>query len=99
MGRFFSLMVFAAGIWAGAALAPAVGRTQSVQQNAGTEIAQSGACHPSYIGVCLPVNGPDVDCAGGRGNGPLYAAGPFRVVGPDPYRLDRDRNGIACERG
>ena len=55
------------------------------------------ACHPSYKGVCLPPNGPDVDCAGGSGNGPLYAQGPFRVVGPDPYRLDRDKDGIACE--
>lgn len=63
----------------------------------GQIVAQS--CHPSYVGVCLPMNGPDVDCAGGRGNGPIYVRGPFRVVGPDPYRLDRDKDGIGCERG
>jgi uncharacterized protein YabE (DUF348 family) len=28
-------------------------------------------CHPSYKGACLPLNGPDVDCAGGSGNGPI----------------------------
>ncbi|RMA40797.1 excalibur calcium-binding domain-containing protein [Rhodophyticola porphyridii] len=60
--------------------------------------ARAQACHPSYQGACLPVNGPDVDCAGGGGNGPLYVSGPIRVVGPDPYRLDRDGDGVACER-
>jgi hypothetical protein len=59
--------------------------------------AQS-ACHPSYENVCLPLNGPDVDCAGGGGNGPLFVEGPVRVIGPDPYRLDRDKDGIACEK-
>lgn len=58
-------------------------------------------CHPSYEGVCLPVNSKDVDCAGGKGNGPDYAKGPFtRILGkPDPYGLDRDNDGIACEGG
>ncbi|MGR3839205.1 MAG: excalibur calcium-binding domain-containing protein [Cognatishimia sp.] len=60
-------------------------------------LAQSD-CHPSYKNVCLPPNGPDVDCAGGGGNGPLYVEGPVRVVGPDPYRLDRDGDGVACEK-
>nr|WP_155734906.1 excalibur calcium-binding domain-containing protein [Rhodovulum sulfidophilum] len=53
-------------------------------------------CHPSYSGACVPI-ASDVDCAGGSGNGPAYVRGPFRVVGPDVYRLDRDRDGIACE--
>jgi hypothetical protein len=39
----------------------------------------------------------DVDCAGGSGNGPAYVQGPFSVVGPDVYDLDRDNDGIACE--
>lgn len=54
-------------------------------------------CHPSYVGACVPNTGQDVDCAGGSGNGPLYARGPFRVIGPDPFDLDRDGDGIACE--
>lgn len=54
-------------------------------------------CHPSYEGACVPI-ASDVDCAGGRGNGPEYVQGPVYVVGPDVYDLDRDGDGIACER-
>lgn len=46
---------------------------------------------------CLPP-GPDVDCAGGSGDGPRYVSGPVQVRGSDPYDLDRDSNGVACER-
>lgn len=55
-------------------------------------------CHPSYADVCVPI-ASDVDCAGGSGNGPVYVRGPFRLVGPDVYDLDRDNDGIACENG
>jgi endonuclease YncB( thermonuclease family) len=41
--------------------------------------------------------GPDVDCAGGSGNGPRYVNGPVYVSGDDPYDLDRDGDGVACE--
>lgn len=54
-------------------------------------------CHPSYQGACVPVGVEDVDCAGGGGNGPFYVEGPIRVTGPDPYGLDRDGDGVACE--
>ena len=40
--------------------------------------------------------GPDVDCAGGDGDGPRYT-GPVRVTGSDPYDLDGDGDGFACE--
>jgi resuscitation-promoting factor RpfB len=53
-------------------------------------------CDPNYSGACVPVAG-DVDCAGGNGNGPAYAQGPFRVVGTDIYDLDRDGDGTACD--
>lgn len=53
-------------------------------------------CHPSYQGACLDPNASDYDCAGGSGNGPLYT-GTVRVVGPDVFDLDRDRDGIGCE--
>ncbi|WP_306359990.1 hypothetical protein [Nocardia sp. CC227C] len=56
--------------------------------------AQS-SCHPSYD-PCLPIVS-DVDCAGGSGNGPVYTQGPVRVIGPDEYGLDRDRDGVGCE--
>ena len=55
-----------------------------------------GDCLPNYVGICI-TRGSDVDCAGGSGNGPRYARGPFRVVGSDPYGLDRDGDGIGCE--
>ena len=41
--------------------------------------------------------GPDVDCAGGSGDGPRYVNGPVSVTGSDPYGLDSDGDGVACE--
>ena len=52
-------------------------------------------CNPNYT-PCVPI-ASDVDCAGGRGNGPAYVQGPVRVVGTDVYELDRDGDGIACD--
>lgn len=57
--------------------------------------ATSPQCDPNYSG-CVPV-ASDVDCAGGRGNGPAYVKGPVKVIGKDIYRLDRDGDGIGCE--
>lgn len=65
-----------------------------------TEPEDSGsdsACDPNYTGKCVPI-ASDVDCAGGGGNGPAYVEGPVRVVGVDIYKLDRDGDGIACDR-
>jgi beta-lactam-binding protein with PASTA domain len=45
---------------------------------------------------CLPP-ASDYDCAGGSGNGPEYAYGPIYVTGSDPYDLDSEGDGIACE--
>lgn len=53
-------------------------------------------CHPNYS-PCVPI-ASDVDCAGGGGNGPAYVRGPIRVIGSDIYGLDRDGDGIACEK-
>jgi hypothetical protein len=52
-------------------------------------------CDPNYSD-CVPV-ASDVDCAGGRGDGPAYVKGPVKVIGKDIYQLDRDGNGIGCE--
>jgi hypothetical protein len=60
-----------------------------------------GGCTPGYS-PCIPL-GPDVDCAGGSGNGPRYEGqggvpnGPFKVTGSDPYGLDGNNNGVGCE--
>jgi hypothetical protein len=53
-------------------------------------------CHPSYSG-CLDPNASDYDCAGGSGDGPEYVQGPIEVKGDDPYDLERDDDGIACD--
>ncbi|MBF4599225.1 G5 domain-containing protein [Frigoribacterium sp. VKM Ac-1396] len=57
----------------------------------------TGGCDSNYSGACVPV-ASDVDCAGGSGNGPAYIQGPVTVVGSDVYDLDRDGDGIACDR-
>jgi hypothetical protein len=54
-------------------------------------------CHPSYKLKCLDPRASDYDCIGGRGNGPKYT-GLVKVVGPDVFRLDADRDGWGCER-
>lgn len=54
------------------------------------------SCDPNYDGDCLDPNAFDYDCAGGTGNGSEYA-GPVEVVGDDPYGLDADGDGFACE--
>lgn len=58
--------------------------------------APAGGCDPNYSGPCVPIS-PDVDCAGGSGDGPAYVDGPVQVIGADVYDLDRDGDGIACD--
>ncbi|CAN5146182.1 hypothetical protein BH09ACT5_BH09ACT5_03200 [soil metagenome] len=48
----------------------------------------------TWVGIALA---GDVDCEGGSGDGPAYVRGPVRVIGADPYRLDRDGDGVACD--
>lgn len=57
--------------------------------------APAADCTPGYD-PCIPP-GPDVDCAGGNGDGPRYVQGPVYVTGSDPYRLDGNHDGVACE--
>ena len=49
------------------------------------------ACDPAYPDFCIPPPPPDLDCSNlpGRVN--------FRVLAPDPHRLDQNGNGVACE--
>jgi hypothetical protein len=60
------------------------------------ESSTNGVCHSSYEGACLDPNSYDYDCEGGSGDGPDYT-GAVRVVGDDPFALDRDGDGSACE--
>jgi resuscitation-promoting factor RpfB len=61
----------------------------------GTRTSSAGNCRSGYS-PCVPI-ASDVDCAGGSGDGPEYVSGPVRVTGSDPYDLDRDGDGIACD--
>ena len=59
--------------------------------------AGADKCDPRYKSkTCVPV-ASDVDCKGRGGNGPRYVEGPFKYEGSDPYDLDRNNDGIACE--
>jgi hypothetical protein len=51
-------------------------------------------CTPGYSPCLAPAS--DYECRDGSGNGPEYT-GPVRVTGSDPYDLDRDGDGKACE--
>jgi hypothetical protein len=65
-------------------------------RSAGSKDTQSRPrnCTPGYSPCLAPAS--DYDCRGGSGNGPKYT-GPVRVTGSDPYDLDRDGDGKACE--
>jgi resuscitation-promoting factor RpfB len=65
--------------------------------SAGASTAWADECDSNYAQACVPI-ASDVDCASGSGNGPEYVAGPVLVVGTDIYDLDRDGDGIACEK-
>jgi len=52
-------------------------------------------CHPNYS-PCLPVTF-DIDCEGRGEDGPIFTIGPVIVSRGDPYELDPDGDGIACD--
>jgi hypothetical protein len=56
----------------------------------------AGGEHCQGYDPCISPGG-DVDCAAGSGDGPRYVDGPVYVGGFDPYDLDRDGDGVACE--
>lgn len=58
--------------------------------------AQGVNCDSNYEGACLNPDASDYDCEGGEGDGPEYT-GTVRVVGDDPFDLDRDGDGVACD--
>ncbi len=58
--------------------------------------ASAGGCNANYT-PCVPNDPTDVDCQGGKGNGPSYVKGPVTVTGTDVYGLDADHDGVGCE--
>ncbi|MEV0250662.1 hypothetical protein AB0H76_28985 [Nocardia sp. NPDC050712] len=83
--RFAALLGSSAVVAAGLILATPAQSMAQPQSN----------CHASYT-PCVPITS-DVDCKGGGGNGPVYT-GRVQVIGPDEYGLDKDGDGIACEK-
>lgn len=77
--------------------------TKAAQEAAAQAAAKQAApaapsgCDPNYAWACVPI-ASDVDCAGGKGNGPAYVRGPVKVIGSDIYGLDSDGDGIGCEK-
>jgi hypothetical protein len=68
-----------------------VAAATSLLASAGATPVRSGACAPGYI-PCLPRTA-DLNC------GQIAdTKKPIRVTGSDPYALDRDRDGLGCER-
>lgn len=71
--------------------------SKKVSKKSAKKTSKSTAkCDSNYSG-CVPV-ASDVDCKPGSGNGPAYFAGPAKVLKKDIYDLDRDKDGLACER-
>jgi len=60
------------------------------------QTAAAEDCGPDYADQRVPI-APDVDCAGGRGNGPACVSGPVFVARVDICKLDRDGDGVACD--
>lgn len=54
----------------------------------------AATCTSGYSPCLAPAS--DYDCAGGSGDGPRYT-GYVTVTGSDPYDLDADGDGVACE--
>jgi len=57
-------------------------------------VAPPQNCTAGYDPCLAPAS--DYDCAGGSGDGPAYT-GYVVVTGADPYDLDADGDGVACE--
>jgi hypothetical protein len=57
---------------------------------------RSARLRSDYTGACLKPNVGDYDCGGGSGE-PPFLWEPVRVVGVDPFGLDRDGDGWGCE--
>lgn len=61
---------------------------------------QNGCSGGGYSAPAYRSAAVDYDCAGGGGNGPYFVNGPFYINAyDDPYNLDADNDGIACEFG
>lgn len=70
--------------------AQANGRIQALAAPKPPPVAPASNCNPAYSGACIPNVPYDLDC-------PEIAATDFSSVGSDPYGLDGNNDGVACE--
>ena len=66
------------------------GKTVALPKTIGQPKTSGKNCDPSYPDFCIPSNSPDIDCKD-------ISARRFRVLPPDPHKLDRDKDGVGCE--
>lgn len=86
------------GLWKncpGTRLTPniAISTLNAVSISALSTEETNSKCDPNYAG-CLPIFPSDVDCPDIKRLG----LAPVRVIGVDIHRLDRDRDGIGCDK-
>jgi hypothetical protein len=95
IGAALAVLAVVVGIGYGIVTGLAGDEVEKASSASGSAVSDE-RCDPNYEGECLDADASDYDCAGGSGDGPEYA-GPVEVVGSDPYGLDRDGDGFACE--
>ena len=86
------------GLWKscpGTQLTPtkAVTTISSVSTATASASSSDVKCDPNYAG-CIPVFPPDVDCTDIKRLG----LAPVKVIGKDVHKLDRDGDGIGCDK-
>ena len=86
------------GLWKkcpGTQLTPtnAISTVAGMKAKSESVVAVDGKCDPNYAG-CMPIFPSDVDCPDIKRLG----LAPVRVIGVDIHRLDRDRDGIGCDK-
>jgi len=79
------------GLWATGAPTPTAKPAAKATPKTLVSAGSGASCHPNYA-PCLPIVA-DLDCPDVRAMGKA----PVRVKGSDPYRLDRDHDGLGCE--
>jgi endonuclease YncB( thermonuclease family) len=86
------------GLWKacpGTRLTPTTAITTSAVASKGSQgvTSKNATCDPNYAG-CVPVFASDVDCSDIKRLG----LAPVKVIGRDIHRLDRDGDGIGCDK-
>ena len=66
---------------------------QTFVSNSNQAVNPNSSCDPNYEG-CIPAFPPDLDCPDIKRLG----LAPVRVIGKDVHKLDRDGDGIGCDR-